>query len=106
MIVKKIQIGPIGYKVEEVKRLYYVNDEGKHVALHGRIDYAKTRIQVTQRQTDQMKVSTLWHEALHGILAQAGQDHEEALIEALGYGITQLIQDNPELVKFTQEVGD
>lgn len=96
----KVQIGPIPYSVKEVDDLHDVNSEGKKLWLHGQIKWASATIEVERGQTDDVKVTTLMHEAVHGILNNAGQDdHPEAMVIALGYGLVQLLRDNPALVQ-------
>ena len=101
-MLDKLQIGCICYDVKEKTDLHSVNDAGAKQWLHGHILYADAEIRIGYEQAPDMKVATLWYEALHGILNQAGQDdHSEEIIIALGYGIVRLIRDNPELVKLT-----
>lgn len=96
----KVQIGPIPYSVKEVDDLHDVNDEGKKRWLHGVIKWASATIEVERGQSEDVKVTTLVHEALHGILNNAGQDdHPESMIIALGFGLVQLLRDNPDLVR-------
>jgi len=95
-----VKIGPVAYTVKEVDDLHDVNDEGRKRWLHGQILWTSAAIQIERDQADDVKVTTLVHEALHGILNTAGQnDHPEEMIIALGYGIVQLLRDNPALVK-------
>lgn len=102
-MLKSIKIGPITYQVQEVKDLHtHEGDTRKY--LHGEIKWADATIRVEIDQADDRKVVTLWHEAIHGILENAGQDdHPENLVIALGFGVVQLMRDNPELVRLTME---
>lgn len=101
-MIKSIKIGAIDYAVIEKEDLYFVDDGGKRCGLHGDIQWANAQIRVASDQTEQVKVAVLWHEAVHGILNNAGMnDHPEALVQALGYGLVQLVRDNPELVRLT-----
>lgn len=98
----RVLIGPISYSVKEIDDLHSVDDEGKKKWLHGHIMYADALIKVANDQSDDMKITTVWHELLHGIMDQAGIDeHPESLIRMLGYALVRLVQDNPELIKVT-----
>lgn len=98
----KVQIGPISFQVKEVDDLHTTDDDGKKKWLHGHILYADATIKVASDQVEDMKVATIWHEALHGLMDQAGMDeHPEAIIRMLGYGLVRLIRDNPTLVQAT-----
>lgn len=95
MQIKQVQIGPLSYRVVEVRELA----SAAHGALYGDIDYSKCRIRIAQESDPQIKDVTLWHEILHGILAGAAhtEDHNEEHIDALAHGIIQVLRDNPEL---------
>ncbi len=101
-----LKIGPVTYKVEFKPRLYGPGDDGKNVWLNGEIDYGQCLIQIEQeKMSPQLIAEVLWHEAVHGILEQAGQtEHSEAMVKALGYGLVQLVRDNPELIALTLDV--
>jgi hypothetical protein len=99
---ESIQIGPVAYAVRERDDLHTVDGDGKKAWLNGQILYSEAEIRVAADQADVRKVITLWHEALHGILDQAGLDkHDEQAIIALGFGLVQLVRDNPALVALT-----
>lgn len=101
-MIDAIKIGPIRYTVKMVDDLHRIDGDGRKQWLDGQITYSDTLINVAKDQSDDMKIAVMWHEALHGVLHQAGHgNHDEALIIALGYGIIQLIRDNPELVDLT-----
>lgn len=94
-----IKIGSIVYKVEESVRLQH--PDGRN--LDGHIVYHECAIRVEQDAPNQYKAAVMLHEACHGILEHAGhRDHSEAMVAALGYGLMQLIVDNPDLIKFVQ----
>ena len=102
-MIQNLKIGPIDYKVTEKDDLHFVNDDGKKCALHGDICWGEAEIRIATDQDNQVKVATLWHEAVHGILNNAGIDnHPENIVMALGYGLVQLIRDNPELIALTR----
>jgi hypothetical protein len=98
----KLKIGAIEYDVREVEDLHTTDEQGHKVAMHGAIYYDDTQISIERHQNAQQKIATLWHEAVHGILNQAGHtEHEEAHVIALGYGLAALVRDNPDLVALT-----
>jgi hypothetical protein len=100
-MIDSVKIGAMTYKVELVQDLHLgEGDERKD--LHGQIWQDKLQIDVEADQNEQMQIATVLHEALHGILNHAGQDHEERLIIALGFGLVQFIRDNPKLIDLIQ----
>jgi hypothetical protein len=90
----QIQIGPVLY---EVLFLHELCNEGG--ALMGDFNSNKARIRVNADDDEQVQVVTLWHEIVHGILYTAGiRDHDETLIDALAFGLVQVMRDNPEII--------
>lgn len=85
-----IRIGGLDYKVVEVKDL-----RDGHTGLNGHILYNDCEIRVEQEMLPQVQWVTVWHEVLHGILEHAGVKHNEQTILALGYGVAQVLRDNP-----------
>jgi predicted heme/steroid binding protein len=101
-MIPSVKIGPVNYTVREMNDLHTVNDDGKKLELHGHILWSEAEIRVANDQVDDVKVATIWHEAVHGLLHNAGQDdHPESMVIALGYGLVQLIRDNPQLIELT-----
>ena len=97
-----LKVGPVVYTVKEVSDLHSIEDDGKKQLLNGRIRYADSEIQISTDQSTQRKLITLWHEAIHGIIDTAGYEyHDEQQICALGFGLVQLIRDNPSLTQLT-----
>lgn len=95
-------IGAVCYEVVYEPDLHFVDDDGKKQTLYGQINHPTARIRINAEHAPDMQTATLWHEALHGILEQAGMDdHPEDAIRILGYGIVRLIMDNPGLVDVT-----
>jgi hypothetical protein len=101
-MIESLQIGPINYTVKQIDDLHNVVDNNRKQWLHGQILHAEAVIQVSNDQAADVKICTLWHEAIHGILNAAGiDDHPEQTVVALGYGIVRLIRDNPALIAMT-----
>jgi hypothetical protein len=101
MKIDSIKIGPVTYAVTEVEDLHTHDDDGKRQWLHGEIRWANADIRVCAHQAHDRVVTTLWHEAVHGILEAAGQEHDESAVTALGFGLVQLVRDNPALIALT-----
>jgi hypothetical protein len=101
-MIDNLKIGAINYAVTTVGDLHTTDVDGRKCLLNGHILHSEAQIKVDAVLSEDMKIATLWHEALHGILAVAGHDNEpESLIIPLGYGLVALLRDNPELVKLT-----
>lgn len=90
-----IKIGPITYTIR------FVNDlrDGDQ-KLNGWIRYNSAEVLLDGELSGQKALSTIWHEAIHGILEQRGHNElnsslDDGLITALTYGSIQLIRDNP-----------
>lgn len=89
MIPQQIRIGAVIYTVHEVDRL---TDEG--LPRLGMIHYNAGRIEIDAGMPDAVKLVTLWHEALHGLLHHAGVKHSEGVVQALSYGLVDLFATN------------
>lgn len=101
-MLNNVKIGAVNYSIKEVHDLHRVESDGKKTGLHGQILYTTCQISIEKEQAHDVNVSTLWHEIVHGILTQAGQnEQDENHICALGYGLVQVLRDNPELISFT-----
>lgn len=87
-----IRIGGFDYQIEEVDKL----NNGR-ADLNGEINYSKLTIRVDKDHAPQFRQAVLWHEVIHGIADQAGIELEESVVTALGYGIIQVLRDNPQL---------
>lgn len=95
-IPETIRIGGVDYAVKQINDLRSGN-----TGLNGHILYNDCEIRLEQEMTPQIKHITIWHEVIHGILEHAGiSDHEEKMVIALGYGVTQVLRDNPYLREF------
>ena len=94
-MVEAVLMGGITYPVSVVDDLRDGDQK-----LDGFINYRPYSIQLNSGMGSQGERVILWHEVLHGILAQAGfvhEDEHEQLMDALAYGIVQVLQDNPKL---------
>ncbi len=93
----RIRIGGISYTVRVVDRL--IGDTGR---LDGEIKYNTTEILVDSQLNEQAAFQTVWHEIIHGILTQSGRwgdihDKLDGVVDAIGYGVAQVLMDNPGL---------
>lgn len=103
-MIDHVKIGAMTYKVvlKQDDDMIGSGDEGKAVRLSGVILYHSLTIALNRNDAPEKHVEVVVHEAIHGILAQAGQDVPEAAVRALGYGLVALIRDNPHLVSLIQ----
>lgn len=77
-----------------------VESHGTHVI--GAVSCAQLLIRIDQTVAVEVQIATLWHEAIHAVLYHAGiEDHPEAMMRVLGYGLSRLMATNPELVAQT-----
>jgi len=98
-MISKLKVGAVTYSVSEITDLHYVDGEGRKRGLNGHIQHDLGTIKIDNALSEDVKLVTLLHEALHGILTVAGQDEQpENMIVPLGYGLAALLRDNPELV--------
>lgn len=105
-IGNEVKIGPISFSTKKIDDLHTCNDDGKKVYLNGHILYSSAEIRLSGELTGDLQRVTMWHEIVHGILEQAGvDDHPETIIRLLGFGLVQIIRDNPELIQWTRESG-
>lgn len=101
-MIDELKIGAVRYRVKEVGDLHRTDADGRKQWLHGQILWSDAEIRIEADQNADRKIVTLWHEALHGILENAGQSEQpEAEIIALSFGIVQLLRDNPTLAQLT-----
>lgn len=92
-MMSTIKIGPLTYQVKEVEDLR--GDAGQ--SLFGSVSYGAQVIKIDSGACADRKQAILWHEVLHAILDHAGQGDavtEEAIV-ALGFGIAQVLAENP-----------
>lgn len=100
-MIDRLKIGQVFYSVEAIPRLIVDGSDGQGHYLNGHIQYHTCRIRVEAEAAEQIKPQIVMHEALHGILHQAGfEDHPEKEIIALGYGLVALLRENPEFVRW------
>jgi len=95
LLPSSVVVGGIRYSVRRIKNL-----SAGEQKLDGHINYGRAIIEIEDDIDDQVAIETLWHEIIHAILVQAGQSKiskNEMAIEALAYGIAQVITDNPRL---------
>ncbi len=90
-----LKIGALHYSVVYVKDLK--RDE---IKLDGHLHHNQTRISLDAGMNHQATTQTLLHETIHAIAAQIGrQELREGIVDALAFGIYQVLRDNPELVR-------
>lgn len=95
-----IKIGPVTYRIERILRLLGSNGDGKSIWLNGRVRSERALIELEAELPAEIQTIVIVHEIVHAILEQAGiEEHPEPAIVALGYGLVQVIRDNPQLVE-------
>lgn len=100
-MISQVKVGPIVYSVRNEDGIHDTDENGQRIALNGDVDYSTAIIRLDQNQQAVVIASALWHEIVHAILAQAGHErHDENHVIALGYGITQVMRDNPDFVRY------
>lgn len=103
-MIETLKIGVAEYTIKSIENLHDSDPEGKWRWLYGKVSHDVQVIKVDSSNHHDNQVITLWHEALHGVLHQAGvadDEHPESIIVAISHGIVQMLRDNPELVSFT-----
>lgn len=103
MLPDKVRIGAIDYDVKLADNMT-PNSGNENGIVLGEIVYRKALIYLSPDQNPQVMRQTLMHEIAHGILHQAGHyENDEAIVTALGYGLTALIRGNPDLIRYIRE---
>ncbi|HNP70952.1 MAG TPA: hypothetical protein PKK15_07590 [Kouleothrix sp.] len=92
-----IRMGVLDYTVR-VERDVRSSDDAK---LYGEIRYGAGTIRVDADITPAFQAVVLWHELVHGLLEQAGQEQSEATCNSIAFGVVQLLRDNPNLAALT-----
>src|SRR5687768_2533391 len=94
--IDSLKIGAIRYSVQYVKDLH----RGDH-KLDGHIQHGQTKISVEADLSHQAATQTILHETLHAIATQIGRPEllKEPVIDALAFGLFQVLHDNPQFVK-------
>lgn len=92
-MLEQVKIGGITYEIRRVPDLRDEHD----TKLDGLYQGGKCLISLNSDLTPQSTLQTLWHEIIHGIITHAGMrdQHDESLIEAVSYGVMQVLRDNP-----------
>lgn len=99
--LESVRVGGVTYAVSFPARIVDTGDDGKLVELWGLVDYGDAKIEIADTGAQQNRQATVCHEIVHAILHQVGQDeHNENQVIALGYGLAQVIRDNPALIDY------
>ena len=99
-MLDRIKIGAIDYPILDRDDLH-----DNHKPLYGWIKFNTMEIILSTELGPQARYVVLWHEVVHGILNHAGiDDSDEKLINALAYGVVQVLRDNPALLTLLNEV--
>lgn len=88
---KSVRIGGFDYRVKQSGKV----DPNANI---GSVVYHKRRIIIDKKLSDEVKFEVLWHECIHVFFNQVGRaEEEEGLVQQLGFGISQILRDNPYL---------
>ena len=86
-----VRIGGETYQVQPVADLH--DHEG---GLNGKVRVNDRLIEIEEEMHPAQQRVTLWHEVVHALLVHAGQHAQvEEVVGVLGYGIVQVLRDNP-----------
>jgi len=108
----QIKVGTVTYKVN-FKLVNEISGNKKDIDIEkteegfylGRTNFATLNIEVAEEMPQEKKVNTLWHEIVHTILYNYGikQKDEEGFCNLMATIIIQLIKDNPQLIRYTED---
>lgn len=102
---KTVRIGPMKYDIKMVGDLHLIDEEGDKRECSGLHSPYLQLIQLNADNPNEYNLATLIHEITHGILESAGQkgEHPEPLVNAIAYGMLDLMRQNPRLIDYIQE---
>ena len=94
MVVNNSSKIKIGTQIFDIKIIDDLHDSGRE--LDGWLQPWKSEISLDSRLNTYSSRLTLWHEIVHQIIAIAGikEDIPEPAIDALAYGVIQILEDN------------
>ena len=88
----------IGFKDYTVNLTKALEDDNRNL-LHGKIHYGSSQLHLNTDNEAQTQWQTLLHEAIHGILMEAGfnrdEHHDELWLDCVTSGICRFLRDNP-----------
>lgn len=91
----KIKIGSVDYEVVMDEHLSRGN-------LIGECDYNNQKISISPSINGDRRESVFWHEIIHAIFEQIGEEQNEALIDRLSYQIHGVLKANASFSLFDQ----
>jgi len=101
--LSKIRIGPYDWKVT-----YFGKDEYMKRECFGRTDELAMELEICDAFTNQSTANTMLHEIFHALWfahnMKSKEGEEETSVAALATGMTQVFKDNPDLIKWLQEM--
>ena len=93
-IPKKVKVGAVEYSVVQVDKVFSDNGDW----CFGTIDFQELEIEINPTFPRPPQI-TFIHEIIHAIDMNAGDSLDERQIRMLGYGIYQLLVDNPNIFR-------
>lgn len=94
-----LKVGPERYSVYLRDSVY---DGSQN--LMGRVSYRRSEIEVSKEYEPRKQRNTLWHEAIHAVSDTYHIGLTEKQVRILEVGLLALIDDNPQLLEFNNEV--
>ena len=88
---KRARVGPVTFAIKLVKEL--ASEAGE--SLDGHISFHDSAILLRAGMGPQRTRQTLWHELAHAVLAHAGIEHDEHMVELISNSYLMLLIDNP-----------
>lgn len=85
-----IKIGALTYAVRFVDDLH---DGGQDLLGWHRID-STPKILIKTGMAEDLTLAVFWHDVIHAILEQTGQEQSEAVCHAVSYGLIALFEAN------------
>lgn len=97
-MIDKIKIGSFTFAVEITDKPIIVDNDSSYT---GMINYHENKILIKTGLAEEVQKQILYHEVIHGIIAEyeinLKEDNEEKIVNCIAKGIYRLLLDNPEL---------
>ena len=113
-IPANIKVGSITYDIHLVDKIVPTDADGKELQLevpegyiaeiHGQQNTKNSTISIVRGCGKQYERVVALHEVVHAVLENAGFEfHDEGVVNALAYGLYNVIQENPSFITYLKE---